>query len=117
MDVYKIKIYPTAKKDLQEIIDYLNTLSQQAALRYYDLLIEEIESLSQMPFARWDGSCDLSDKPTCKMPKPSRIKPTARIREKIKSLRLLTTANGSPSAANAGTTKNASMKNTLAKIE
>lgn len=22
MDVYKIKIYPTAKKDLQEIIDY-----------------------------------------------------------------------------------------------
>ena len=50
MDVYKIKIYPTAKKDLQEIIDYLNTLSQQAALRYYDLLIAEIESLSQMPF-------------------------------------------------------------------
>jgi addiction module toxin, relE/stbE family len=50
MDVYKVKIYPTAKKDLQEIIDYLNTLSQQAALRYYDLLITEIESLSQMPF-------------------------------------------------------------------
>ena len=50
MDVYKIKIYPTAKKDLQEIIDYLNTLSLQAALRYYDLLIAEIESLSQMPF-------------------------------------------------------------------
>ena len=46
MDVYKIKIYPTAKQDLQEIIDYLNTLSQQAALRYYDLLIAEIESLS-----------------------------------------------------------------------
>ena len=34
MDVYKIKIYPTAKQDLREIIDYLNTLSQQAALRY-----------------------------------------------------------------------------------
>ena len=50
MDVYKIKIYPTAKQDLREIIDYLNTLSQQAALRYYDLLIAEIESLSQMPF-------------------------------------------------------------------
>ena len=31
MDVYKVKIYPTAKQDLQEIIDYLNTLSQQAA--------------------------------------------------------------------------------------
>ena len=47
MDVYKIKIYPTAKQDLREIIDYLNTLSQQAALRYYDLLIAEIESLSK----------------------------------------------------------------------
>lgn len=71
----------------------------------------------RMPFARWDGSCDLRDKPTCKMPNPSRIKPTARMSEKMKSLRLLTTASGSPSAANAGTTKTASMKNTLAKIE
>ena len=42
MDVYKVKIYPTAKQDLREIIDYLNTLSEQAALRYYDLLIEKI---------------------------------------------------------------------------
>ena len=50
MDVYKVKIYPTAKQDLREIIDYLNTLSEQAALRYYDLLIEKIGSLSQMPF-------------------------------------------------------------------
>lgn len=49
MDVYKVKIYPTAKQDLREIIDYLNTLSEQAALRYYDLLIEKIGSLSQMP--------------------------------------------------------------------
>ena len=62
MDVYKIKIYPTAKKDLQEIIDYLNTLSQKAALRYYDLLIEEIESLSQMPFRcrSWSSSAAAS---------------------------------------------------------
>ena len=50
MEQYEVKIFPTAKQDLLEIIDYLNTLSQQAALRYYDLLIEEIESLSQMPF-------------------------------------------------------------------
>ena len=50
-------------------------------------------------------------------PKPSRIRPTARIREKMNSLRLFTTASGSPSAANAGTTKTASMKNTLAQIE
>lgn len=50
MDVYKIKIYPAAKRDLQQIVDYLNTLSAQAALRYYDLLVEQISSLSHMPF-------------------------------------------------------------------
>lgn len=49
MENYKIKIYPTAKRDLLDIIDYLNTLSSEAALRYYDLLTEEIASLSHMP--------------------------------------------------------------------
>lgn len=49
METYKVKIYPTAKGDLLEIIDYLNTLSSPAALRYYDLLTEEIASLSHMP--------------------------------------------------------------------
>lgn len=49
METYKVKIYPTAKQDLLEIIDYLNTLSRDAALRYYDLLTEEIASLSTMP--------------------------------------------------------------------
>lgn len=49
METHKVKIYPTAKQDLLEIIDYLNTLSREAALRYYDLLTEEIASLSTMP--------------------------------------------------------------------
>jgi len=49
MEVYKVRIYPTAKQDLLDIIDYLNTLSPEAALRYYDLLTEEIASLSTMP--------------------------------------------------------------------
>ena len=49
METNKVKIYPTAKQDLLEIIDYLNTLSREAALRYYDLLTEEIASLSTMP--------------------------------------------------------------------
>ena len=49
METYKVKIYPAAKQDLLEIIDYLNTLSREAALRYYDLLAEEIASLSTMP--------------------------------------------------------------------
>ena len=32
-----------------DIVDYLNTLSKQAALSYYDLLITEISGLSSMP--------------------------------------------------------------------
>ena len=49
MEQYEVKIVPTAKQDLLEIIDYLNTLSAEAALRYYDKLTEEIASLSHMP--------------------------------------------------------------------
>lgn len=49
MEQYKVRIYPAAKQDLLDIIDYLNTLSPEAALRYYDLLTEEIASLSRMP--------------------------------------------------------------------
>ncbi len=49
MENYKVKIYPAAQQDLMEIIDYLNTLSEEAALRYYDLLTGQIASLSHMP--------------------------------------------------------------------
>lgn len=49
MEKYNVILYPTAKQDLLEIIDYLNTLSPETALRYYDLLTEEISSLSHMP--------------------------------------------------------------------
>ena len=49
MEHYKVLIYPTAKQDLLDIIDYLNTLSHDAALRYYDLLTQEINSLATMP--------------------------------------------------------------------
>ena len=49
MERYKVKIYPTAQQDLREIVDYLNTLSPSAALRYYDKLTQEIASLSTMP--------------------------------------------------------------------
>ena len=47
--VYKVKIYPAARQDLSDIVDYLNTLSQDTALKYYDLLTEEILSLREMP--------------------------------------------------------------------
>lgn len=49
MEKYKVKIYPKAQRDLKEIVDYLNTLSPQSALEYYDIIIERIESLSEMP--------------------------------------------------------------------
>lgn len=49
MGKYKIKIYSNAKMDLKDIVSYLNTLSPQAAIKYYDLLIEEIGSLAEMP--------------------------------------------------------------------
>ena len=59
METYKVKIYPAAKRDLLEIIDYLNTLSPGAATRYYDLLTEEIAGLSHMP-ERWPRPRDLA---------------------------------------------------------
>ena len=51
---YKVKLYPTAEQDLLDIINDLNTLSSEVALQYYDLLTEQIASLSSMPerFAR-----------------------------------------------------------------
>ena len=49
MEHYNIEIFPTAKQDLLDIISYLNTLSPDTALKYYDLLIEEIGGLSELP--------------------------------------------------------------------
>ncbi len=49
MERYKVKIYPSAQRDLRDIADYLNTLSPSAALRYYDKLTEETAGLSTMP--------------------------------------------------------------------
>ena len=48
-EIYNVRIYPAAEQDLLDIIDYLNTLSPQTAMRYYDLLTEQIASLSAKP--------------------------------------------------------------------
>ena len=53
---------------------------------------------SHDPFALWLGSWLFRDRPTCTIPNPSRIRPMARIREKINVDRLLTTVSGSPAA-------------------
>lgn len=49
MGTYKVIIYPSAQQDLEDIVDYLNTLSPAAALKYYDELCSEIQSLSELP--------------------------------------------------------------------
>ena len=49
MEQYKVKIFPTAQCDLNDIVDYLNTLSREAALKYYDLIVEQISRLQTMP--------------------------------------------------------------------
>lgn len=49
MEHYKVKIYATAKQDLRDIVAYLNTLSPEAAVRYYDQLVQEIAGLGQFP--------------------------------------------------------------------
>ena len=49
MEQYNVKIFPVAQNDLKTIVDYLNTLSSDAAIRYYDLIIKKVETLRTMP--------------------------------------------------------------------
>ena len=49
METFDIKIFPAAQNDLREIVAYLNTLSAEAAIKYYDLIAEKIGSLAHMP--------------------------------------------------------------------
>ena len=49
MEQYEVRIFPSAQQDLLDVIDYLNTLSKEAALNYYDQLTSEISSLRIMP--------------------------------------------------------------------
>lgn len=49
MGKFKLNIFPSAQKDLREIVDYINTLSPQAAISYYDLIVEKIGSIADMP--------------------------------------------------------------------
>lgn len=49
MEKYKIKIFPIAQNDMAEMVEYINTLSPQAALEHYDLVVQQIETLTTMP--------------------------------------------------------------------
>lgn len=46
---YDIRIFSIAKRDLLDIVDYVNTLSPVAAMNLYDSIIEKISALRQMP--------------------------------------------------------------------
>ncbi|MDP2870926.1 MAG: type II toxin-antitoxin system RelE/ParE family toxin [Bacillota bacterium] len=46
---YDVRVYPAAERDLEDIVDYLNALSPQAAIKCYDLIIEKLEGLARMP--------------------------------------------------------------------
>ena len=49
MEKYKLLIFPSAKQDLLDIVDYVNELSPDAAIKLYDEIVEKIGSLLQMP--------------------------------------------------------------------
>lgn len=49
MGKYNLIIFPTAKQDLLDIIEFLNMLSHDTALKKYDAIIDKIGSLSEMP--------------------------------------------------------------------
>ena len=49
MEHYDVRIFPSAYRDLVDVVDYLNTLSPKTALNYFDKFTEEIQSLSYMP--------------------------------------------------------------------
>lgn len=49
MERYNLRIYRKAQEDLEEIVNYLNQFYHETAIKYYDLIIEEISSLSLNP--------------------------------------------------------------------
>jgi plasmid stabilization system protein ParE len=46
---YEVRVYPAAERDLEDIVDYLNTLSPQIAVQCYEQLVDKLQSLSNMP--------------------------------------------------------------------
>lgn len=62
MEKYRLLIFPSAKQDLQDVVDYVNELSPDAAFKLYDEIVEGISSLSQMP-----ERCPLLKSPVLRM--------------------------------------------------
>ena len=69
------------------------------------------------PCERWLASWLWTDIPTCTMPQPRIIIPTALMQEKIKSEKLLTTVSGSLPVAKAEVTKTVAESTSAVKSE
>ena len=50
MEKYKVLIFPAAKQDLQELIDYINEPSSFDDSTLYDQIVEHAASLAELPF-------------------------------------------------------------------
>lgn len=49
MKRYKIKMLPTAKIDLADMIDYLSQFYPNTAIKQYDRIIDKINALKEFP--------------------------------------------------------------------
>ncbi|MDD2215898.1 MAG: type II toxin-antitoxin system RelE/ParE family toxin [Parabacteroides sp.] len=49
MGKFKIRIYKSPENDLEDTVEYINTLSPDAAIKQYDNLINKIGTLVEMP--------------------------------------------------------------------
>ncbi|HUW64936.1 MAG TPA: type II toxin-antitoxin system RelE/ParE family toxin [Spirochaetia bacterium] len=50
MEKYRVLIFPSAQQDFQDVVDYVNGLSPDAALKLYDEIVDAVGSLEQLPF-------------------------------------------------------------------
>lgn len=49
VEKYKLLIFPSAQQDLKDIVDYVNDLSPDAALKLYDEIVAGVGSLEHTP--------------------------------------------------------------------
>jgi len=52
MEEYNVRILSSARIDILDIVEHLNTLSPDAAMQYYDLFIERVDTLRTSPERR-----------------------------------------------------------------
>lgn len=50
MEKFKVLIFPAAKRDLQELIEYINEQTSLNDFKLYDEIVEHVASLAEMPF-------------------------------------------------------------------